>query len=138
MTKRVDIHKAAGILVRDRKLLVARSKNKEHFISPGGTIEAGETPEQALARELMEEFQIKTRPEDFEKFGIFYAEAAGQPGHWLQMDVFIVAAWEGELTADNEVEEIRWVTSRDIAGMPIGSIFEHEVMPRLVAKGIID
>lgn len=52
------IHKAAGILIKDKKLLVEKSKNKEFFIAPGGKIEAGETPEHALVRELDEEFGI--------------------------------------------------------------------------------
>ncbi len=44
MNQQYDIHKAAGIIIRDKKLLVERSKGKEFFIAPGGTIEEGETP----------------------------------------------------------------------------------------------
>jgi len=33
------IHKAAGILIKDRKLLVEKSHNKQIFIAPGGSIE---------------------------------------------------------------------------------------------------
>src|SRR4051812_20782408 len=55
MTKQVDIHKAGGIIIRDKKLLVERSKGKDFFKTPGGSIELGETPKQALVRELLEE-----------------------------------------------------------------------------------
>jgi hypothetical protein len=53
------------------------------------------------------------------------------------MQVFNVAQWQGEPMADNEVEEIRWVTSEPQVGIKIGSIFEHEVIPRLKAANLI-
>jgi 8-oxo-dGTP diphosphatase len=78
MGRVVDIHKAGGIIIRDRKLLLERSKGKSIFINPGGKVEPGETVTEALVRELMEEFRIKVRQEDLEVFGTFYAPAAGQ------------------------------------------------------------
>lgn len=133
-----DIEKAAGIIIRDRKLLVERSEGKDFFISPGGSIEPGETAQQALVRELKEEFTIDAREEDFEEFGTFRAEAANQPGRMVNMQTFIVKSFVGEPTPDSEVEEIRWVTTADIGRIPIGSIFEHDVMPRLAEAGLID
>ena len=53
-----DIHKASGILLQDRKVLVTRSRGKENFVHPGGKLEQGETPKQALVRELKEELNI--------------------------------------------------------------------------------
>jgi 8-oxo-dGTP diphosphatase len=137
MSETIYIHKAAGILIRDRKLLVERSKGKEFFIAPGGSIEPGETPEQALVRELMEEFQITVREDSLSVFGTFKAAAAGQEDKIVEMNVFTVSEWVGEPTADNEVEEVRWITSKP-EGIKIGSIFEHEVIPRLRAANLID
>jgi 8-oxo-dGTP diphosphatase len=136
MTETIDIHKAAGIIIRDRKLLVERSKGKEFFIAPGGSIESGETAKQALVRELKEEFQIKVQEDDFESFGTFRAEAAGQEGKVVEMEVFTVNRWLGEPTADNEVEEIAWITSD--SDLKLGSIFEHEVIPRLRVNNLIN
>jgi 8-oxo-dGTP diphosphatase len=136
MTESIDIHKAAGIIVRDRTLLVERSKGKDFFIAPGGSLEAGETPEQALVRELKEEFQIHVVEEDLVFFGLYKAAAAGQEEKIVEMTVFTVMAWQGEPTADSEVEEIAWVNSS--SQLKLGSIFEHEVMPRLIAADVID
>ncbi len=133
----IDIHKAAGIIIRDHKLLVERSKGKKFFISPGGSIEEGENAKQALVRELMEEFKITVTEADLDEFGTFYAEAAGQEGKTVQMDVFIVNHWEGEPEPDSEVEEIAWVDSSNKDNLPLGSIFEKEVIPRLKAKNKI-
>lgn len=138
MSEKIDIHKAAGVIIRDRKLLVERSTGKKHFIAPGGSVEAGETDKQALRRELREEFRIETTEEDFEPFGTFYAQAAGQEHRRVRMDVFRVHRWEGEPTPDNEVEEIAWINSNDVGRIVLGSIFEHDVIPRLVEANLID
>ena len=137
MAEKTDIHKAGGIIIRDRRLLVERSKDKEFFIAPGGSLEENETPKQALIRELMEEFQISVKEEDLTPFGIFRANAAGQEHLTVQMDIFTVEKWQGEPTPDNEVEEIKWITSQP-KGVKVGSIFEHEVLPRLKANNLID
>ena len=137
MKKKIDIHKAGGILIKDRKFLVERSKEKQFFIAPGGSIEKGETSKQALIRELMEEFKIIVAENDLEEFGIFYASAAGQEDKYLQMDVFLVHSWEGEPTPDNEVEEFLWIDSNLSLDIKIGSIFEHEVLPRLKERDLI-
>jgi 8-oxo-dGTP diphosphatase len=133
-----DIYKAAGIIIRDRRLLVERSKGKEFYISPGGSIEEGETEKGALVRELMEEFQLVVDEADLEPFDNFSAEAVNHPGRTVHMAVFLVKAWQGEPTADNEVEEIAWINSSIPEGMKVGSIFEHDVIPRLKQEGLID
>lgn len=131
------IHKSAGIIIKDRKLLVERSGGKEFFVSPGGKLEGDETAKQALVRELMEEFSIKTEEEGFQEFGTFTAKAVGS-GKDLVMDVFIVKSWEGEPTPSGEVEEIRWIESGNPEGLKLGSIFEYDVIPKLKEMELID
>ena len=134
----IDIKKAGGILIKDRKFLVERSKGKTLFIAPGGSIETGETPKEALVRELKEEYTILTNEEDFEEFGVFTARAAGQEDKLVEMNVFLVKKWIGEITPDNEVEEVMWINSNLSKGLKLGSIFEHEVLPRLKQLNLID
>lgn len=133
-----NIHKAGGILIMDRKLLIARSRNKEIFMAPGGKLEEGETALESLVRELKEEFDIAILPEDAEEFGTFHADSAGDADTKIRMDVFIVKRWSGDIVPSSEIEEIKWITSADAHDLKIGSIFEHEVLPRLVEKGMID
>ena len=132
------IHKAAGILIKDRKLLVEKSINKDFFIAPGGSIEEGETPEEALVRELKEEFSVEVRISDLEKYGDFYAEAAGQPGKNVHMIAYKVLAWDGEPEPSSEVEKLLWITSAIPNEIQVGSIFEHQIIPRLKEEGLID
>ena len=137
MTNNVDIRKAGGVILRDRKFLVTRSAGKDFFIAPGGKLENNETPAQALERELNEEVQINIDVTTLEDLGTFYAEAAGKDGVMLEMYVFKVNDYKGEPTPSSEVEEIKWINTQT-TGIQIGSIFEHDVMPLLKEKGLID
>lgn len=134
---RGDIFKVAGIILANGKMLVERSVGKPAFISPGGRIEPGETAKQALVRELKEEFSIDVKQADLQKFGEFSAAAANHPSQQVHMQVFVVKKWQGEITPNSEVEEILWLGAKPPKGVQIGSIFEHDVLPLLVQKGMV-
>jgi 8-oxo-dGTP diphosphatase len=137
MTNKIDIQKAGGVILRDRKFLVTRSVGKDFFIAPGGKLENDETPVLALKRELEEEIQIHIDVSALENLGTFYANAAGKDGVMLEMHVFKVNIYEGEPTPSSEVEEIMWINTQT-TGIRIGSIFEYDVMPLLKQKNLID
>lgn len=133
-----DIHKAAGILIKDRKLLMLKSKQYHLYLSPGGKIEAGETPEQALIRELAEEVSIKVQEADLSFFAKLQTVTDLDPNRKIFLDVFLVNNWVGEIVAANEIEAICWVNSSNQHDYQLGSIFAHQVMPRLQELGLID
>ncbi|HSX00200.1 MAG TPA: NUDIX domain-containing protein [Patescibacteria group bacterium] len=135
---RGDIVKAAGIIIQNRKLLHERSIGKPAFIAPGGRLEAGEAPKQALVRELKEECSIDVREADLEQFGTYTAEAANHPGQKVIMDVFMVKKWSGDLRPGAEVEEFCWLDSRIPKDLIVGSVSAHEIIPRLKQQGLID
>lgn len=137
MTTQIDIHKAGGVILKDRHFLVTRSVGKDIFIAPGGKLENGETSIDALVREMREEVKVEINTTNLETLGTFFAEAAGQESRMLQMDVFIIHSFNGEIIPSSEVEEIRWINTKtnDIS---IGSIFEHDVMPLLKKRDLID
>lgn len=133
-----DIHKSAGIIIQDRKLLFTRAKDMEFFIDPGGKIEPGETAKQALVRELKEELDIDVAEADMEAFGEFTAEAANSKGKTVHVQVFIVKKWAGVIRASAEVEELRWLTSDVPNDIQVGSIFGGKVLPKLKEQGLVD
>lgn len=138
MDRPVDIHKAGGILIRDRRLLLTRTRGQKIYLNPGGKLEPGESIMDALVRELHEELSIVVDPAKAIEFGTFYAEAAGQTSKWLRMDMFMVTAYEGRVEASGEIEEVRWVTSELGEGVVTGSIFQYEIIPRLKRDNLID
>ena len=60
---------ARAIIERDGKVLVMHSRKFNYYKFPGGGIEQGETPEQALVREVREESGYFVRPETIEEYG---------------------------------------------------------------------
>lgn len=138
MTQNFSIHKAAGIIIKDRKLLVEKSVGKKFYISPGGSIEEGETPKEALIRELFEEFTINVVEKDLEPFSIYFANAANDHDQIVKMEVFKVKNYLGNIVPSHEVEFLEWVDTNNEKNLPLGSIFEKEVMPKLKELNLID
>jgi len=91
-----------------------------------------------LKRELKEEFGIEIEEENIREFGDFYAPAAGNEENMLRMDVFIVEKWKNEPVPSAEIDEIKWISSNIPKDMKLGSIFEHEVIPKLKSENLID
>lgn len=131
------MHKSAGIIIKDGALLVLRSKGKDTFYAPGGKLDSGETPEQALCRELQEEVSIAVKEYALTLFGRFEAPAHDKDGITLVMDVFFVNDYSGEVVASNEIEECQWVDSSNVDDIAISTIFRNEVFPSLVEQGLV-
>jgi 8-oxo-dGTP diphosphatase len=98
---------AAAVIVdsRDRVLLV-RKRGTTAFMQPGGKIVPGETAVQALRREIAEELNVAVSATH--ELGRHVAEAANEPGHLVQAELFLVRV-EGEPHAAAEIDEIAWV-----------------------------
>jgi len=141
-----DIRKAAIAIVRDRKLLVSRTKGKDIFVAPGGKREQDEetgeveTGKQAGIREIKEEQGLEVSEDQLDSIGVFRAVAAGHEDEQLivEMEVFLLNDLNGEPTPAAEIEENKWVTSADVDKVSIGSIFAHDVIPVLVERDLID
>jgi 8-oxo-dGTP diphosphatase len=84
---------------------------KDYWEFPGGKIEAGETPEQALIREIKEELATTIRPERF----VMTVEY-DYPEFHLSMDCFICSIVEGEPEL-LEHESACWLTMEHLHDM---------------------
>lgn len=57
---------AAVILEDDDRVLIVKANYKSHWTFPGGAVDAGETPQQAGARELLEETNLRVATEELQ------------------------------------------------------------------------
>jgi 8-oxo-dGTP diphosphatase len=97
----------AGILEREGRILICRRRaDQPHALNwefPGGKIEADETPETALIRELREELGIEAAtPEEITRYEFAYPEK--KP---ILLIFLRVSEWTGE--PENRIfETIEW------------------------------
>jgi 8-oxo-dGTP diphosphatase len=77
---------------------------------PGGKVEAGESPEHALIRELAEELGIKIAAADLSP--LTFASHA-YPDFHLLMPLFLCRRWQGEVTP-HEGQEPAWVRPAEL------------------------
>lgn len=104
----LNVVAAALVKKEDGKLLLARRPAGKSLAGlweyPGGKIEAGETPKEALARELEEELNITVLPSEMHQFEktVFEYEA-----FILNMELFICFSWSEDPTP-KEGQEISW------------------------------
>jgi mutator protein MutT len=137
MPQTVDKRKAGGILITDKKVLVLRDTGEDTFMTPGGTVDQGETPEHTLIRELQEEISITVKSEDLQLFGVFMHPMATDTTKMLEMTVYVVNKWSGDIKLQHEIEEQKWIDSKTAQETKLGSIFAEEIIPRLVQQGLI-
>lgn len=111
--KTVLVSAVALIDVDGRVLLGQRPEGKSMaglWEFPGGKVEAGETPEAALIRELQEELGIDTWASCLAP--LTFASHSYDDFHLL-MPLFACRKWEG-IPQSRENQALKWVHARDL------------------------
>ncbi|WP_454701160.1 NUDIX hydrolase [Agrobacterium burrii] len=126
--KREIIIAAAVLLNERRQMLVVRKRGTTQFMQPGGKIDPGETPQQALHRELAEEIGL-TLPDHAVRYeGVFREEAANEPGADVVAHAF-TARLHTEVLPQAEIEEVRWLDLDAKPDLPIARLTETRMLP---------
>lgn len=116
--KTVLVSAVALIDVEGRVLLAQRPEDKSMaglWEFPGGKIEAGETPEAALIRELQEELGIDTWSSCLAP--LTFASHSYDSFHLL-MPLFACRKWEG-IPQAREGQTLKWVRPQDLRSYPM-------------------
>ena len=117
--KRMVLVAAAALVdVDGRVLLCQRPEGKQLaglWEFPGGKVEAGETPEACLIRELEEELGIRVSHACLAPF--VFASHEYESFHLL-MPLYLVRRWEGQVT-NREHKAMAWVRTIDMDSYPM-------------------
>src|SRR5437667_4048812 len=99
----------AGLLIiEDRKLLLAYSRNKQCFYLPGGKIDTGEPVAKALCREIAEEMNVTISEYELNFYTHISAPAYGEEnGIIMEQDCFFL---HRKITpkASGEIDELKY------------------------------
>jgi 8-oxo-dGTP diphosphatase len=110
---------AAVLLDGEGRVLLAQRPEGKNLAGlwefPGGKIEAGERPEQALVRELREELGIDVMPSTLKP--ISFASHQYEDMHLL-MPVWVTHEWSGQ-PMPQEGQAIAWVNVDDLGTYPM-------------------
>ena len=116
------------ILQRDSKVLMIRRKKdpfKGQLALPGGFVNEGETLEDAMKREAMEETSLEVEPIDI--LGA-YSDPKRDPRKHIMSVVFVGIIVGGAGKAGDDADSIEWV---DLAGIEKEQIaFDHTTILR--------
>jgi 8-oxo-dGTP diphosphatase len=139
MTGRPHLLLVAAVALIDRSgrvLMAERPAGKELaglWEFPGGKVEDGERPEEALIRELREELAIDIAPDDLQPFA--FASHAYERFHLL-MPLWLCRRWQGEVRP-MEGQRIRWTAPGDLAGLAVPPA-DVPLIAALAQKGALE
>ncbi|WP_103070867.1 NUDIX hydrolase [Aquimarina sediminis] len=109
-----EVDKIAFIETKNGQILSTKSKGKTKYYIPGGKREFGETDEQALIREILEELDVHIVKNTIEYIGTFKAQSDGAKEGVLVKMTCYKAEYDGILRPASEIEKIKWLNYNDL------------------------
>lgn len=117
--KPVVLVAAVALIDRDNRVLIAQRPPGKPMAGlwefPGGKVHAGETPEQALIRELVEEIGIETEEACL---GPFTFASHTYDSFHLLMPLYLCRVWKGT-PSPREGQVLKWVAPNKLADYPM-------------------
>src|SRR5712675_1740751 len=118
-TKPIVLVTAVALIDADGRVLLAQRPEGKSMAGlwefPGGKIEAGETPEQSLTRELEEELGIVVKEACLAPLTF---ASHSYPDFHLLMPLYVCRRWDGIVTA-REGQSLAWVRPNRLRDYPM-------------------
>lgn len=111
-----------GVVIKDaagRLLVIKRGHDPGAGLwsLPGGRIEPGETDQQAVAREVMEETGLRVECRRL----LGTAELPGPDGTVIDVRDYLAVVTGGALAAGDDAADARWVAAAELDSLPLTS-----------------
>ncbi|MFD1745167.1 8-oxo-dGTP diphosphatase MutT [Rhizobium helianthi] len=119
VSRRIVLVAACALVDADGRILLAQRPEGKSLAGlwefPGGKVEAGETPEETLVRELEEELGIKTKVPCLAP--LTFASHTYEDFHLL-MPLYVCRRFEG-IPVGREGQAIKWVRTAQLRDYPM-------------------
>jgi 8-oxo-dGTP diphosphatase len=127
--RRIILVVACALVDADRRILIAQRPPGKQLAGlwefPGGKIEPGETPEDALIRELDEELGVSTKTACLAP--LTFASYSYDNFHLL-MPLYVCRKWQGTPVA-REHSDLKWVRAQKLREYPMPPADEPLIAP---------
>lgn len=134
-----DFIKVGLIVVRDGRLLLCRKRTlTSKLILPGGRIEAGESHEACLQREVREELGASVTAENLAFLGMYRDRAASDDPHESKtVEIHLYGGdLRGEPVASSEIDQLVWFGD-DAAQEDLSPILVNHIIPDLLNRRLL-
>jgi 8-oxo-dGTP diphosphatase len=129
--------RASAIIVRDKKILLVGDSRHAHFWTPGGGVEEGESVEEAIEREVLEELGCKVVKSEFlTTYETGHQLIAGRKFKPNEIFSYLVEI-EGEIVPQMEIERVLWASKEDLDNIIIPEKFRHIIVARLIENNLL-
>jgi nucleoside triphosphatase len=109
----------------DEILLVKSRKSKDRYVIPGGHIELGETMEDALKREILEETGLAIRdPKLISVQQFVFRDSFHEKRHFIFID-YICRADSKDVTLNEEHQDFLWLPLNKAFELPLETFTER-------------
>ena len=140
---------ASGIVFHDDKVLLIKHKKMNTWIYPGGHVEAQETPDEALLREIEEETGYKAEVLAVEPFTYADDKARTLPRPFCVLEesiceedehkhidfIYLCRLTDGNVHRQPEYEDQKWVGEDEIDRLDVLDNFKHVLREAFKALG---
>ncbi|MBS1576838.1 MAG: NUDIX domain-containing protein [Bacteroidetes bacterium] len=134
----VQLRTAGLLAIQNGKLLLAFSSNKQCFYLPGGKINYGETPQEALIREIAEELNTTIEKEQLIYYTHISAPAYGETsGTIMEQDCFF-SEIDFSPQASGEIDQLKYFSLSEYLKEGKKAPGAIIILEQLAAEGYID
>lgn len=112
-----------AVIKKNGSILIGKRKQGKHHVGnwefPGGTVEEGETNEQCLKRELLEELGITTEVGPL----ICSSEHSYEPGWTIRLMAYRATIVSGDLYI-HDYDDVRWIKPEHLPNYSFSAVAE--------------